>query len=192
MNDIFVFAKNSDSSSAVRRGIGGHQSPINDTDIWLTPPEIIADLGPFDLDPCSPIDRPWPTASHHFTKLDDGLSQSWMIGDQKPFVFMNPPYGSPSIVRPWMDRIAAHNHGIALIFARTETEMFFATVWRAASAVLFIEGRLFFHRPDGTRADNNAGAPSVLCAYGEEASRRLQRSTIKGKFLNLAVCNDSR
>ena len=36
-------------------------------DEWLTPPEITTDLGPFDLDPCSPIKRPWPTAENHYT-----------------------------------------------------------------------------------------------------------------------------
>ena len=30
-------------------------------DEWLTPPEIIKSLGEFDLDPCSPINRPWAT-----------------------------------------------------------------------------------------------------------------------------------
>lgn len=32
-------------------------------DEWLTPPEIVQSLGSFDLDPCSPIARPWPFAA---------------------------------------------------------------------------------------------------------------------------------
>jgi hypothetical protein len=36
-------------------------------DEWLTPPEIIKSLGEFDLDPCSPINRPWDTAKNHYT-----------------------------------------------------------------------------------------------------------------------------
>lgn len=46
-------------------------------DEWLTPPYITEQLGPFDLDPCSPIDRPWPTAKKHYTILDDGLNKTW-------------------------------------------------------------------------------------------------------------------
>lgn len=46
-------------------------------DEWLTPPEILVALGEFDLDPCAPVVRPWPTAKHHFTVEDDGLNQSW-------------------------------------------------------------------------------------------------------------------
>lgn len=44
---------------------------------WLTPPSIIKSLGDFDLDPCSPINRPWDTAKKHFNVNDDGLAQNW-------------------------------------------------------------------------------------------------------------------
>jgi len=46
-----------------RPGIGSHQSAAMMKDEWLTPPDIIKALGPFDLDPCAPIVRPWPTAA---------------------------------------------------------------------------------------------------------------------------------
>ena len=35
-------------------------------DEWLTPPGILNRLGEFDLDPCTPIDRPWDTAKLHY------------------------------------------------------------------------------------------------------------------------------
>lgn len=36
-----------------------HQRPVRGaTNEWLTPPDLLATLGPFDLDPCSPINRP--------------------------------------------------------------------------------------------------------------------------------------
>lgn len=41
-------------------------------DEWLTPPFIIKALGPFDLDPCSPVNRPWDTAMRHYTKEQGG------------------------------------------------------------------------------------------------------------------------
>ena len=40
------------------KGIGGHQSANMIKDEWITPPEIIYDLMPFDLDPCAPITPP--------------------------------------------------------------------------------------------------------------------------------------
>lgn len=149
-------------------------------DEWLTPPEIIAALGPFDLDPCAPINRPWEMARSHFTIADNGLMREWFGR-----VWMNPPYGTPTIVGPWMRRMAEHNRGVALIFARTETELFFETVWGRASALLFVKGRLHFHHVDGTRAAANAGAPSVLIAYGHEDAAALRDCSIAGQFVDL-------
>ncbi len=53
-------------------GIGSHHSARAMKDEWLTPPEIVRSLGTFDLDPCSPINRPGPTAKRHLTIDDDG------------------------------------------------------------------------------------------------------------------------
>ena len=54
-------------------GLSSHQSARMKKDEWLTPPEILRALGPFDLDPCAPADRPWPTAALHYTVRDNGL-----------------------------------------------------------------------------------------------------------------------
>ena len=43
-------------------------------DTFLKPPEILAPLGRFDLDPCAPINRPWDTAEH----LNKGAAQAWL------------------------------------------------------------------------------------------------------------------
>jgi hypothetical protein len=163
-------------------GIGGHQSPTMDTDVWLTPPDILAALGEFDLDPAACAEpRPWPTAKQHYTIHENGLKKPW-----HGRVWLNPPYGGPTIVGPWMRRMASHNRGTVLIFARTETAVFFDTVWRKATACLFIEGRLHFHYPDGRRAKNNAGGPSVLIAYGEHDAAILRASKLPGHFVSLA------
>lgn len=164
-----------------RDGMGGHQIPVNDSDEWLTPPHILEPLGHFDLDPCAaPEPRPWSTAAKHYVRHEDGLKMPWYGR-----VWLNPPYGGPSIVGPWMRKMAKHHHGIALIFARTETELFHETVWNTATAVLFLKGRLFFSRPDGLRANNNAGAPSCLVAYGASDVEVLQHSALDGKLIPL-------
>jgi hypothetical protein len=58
-----------------KNGIGSHQSANMQNDEWLKPPEILKALGDFDLDPCAPINRPWPMAKNHFTVEHDGLKQ---------------------------------------------------------------------------------------------------------------------
>lgn len=165
--------------SSPSKGIGGHHRAFRGaTDDWLTPSAIIKSLGPFDLDPCCPPNMPWPTAKRMFTCEDDGLEQEW-----SGRVWLNPPYGPAT--GNWLSRLALHGNGIALIFARTETAMFFEYVWGAANAVLFLEGRLHFHRVDGSRAKANAGGPSVLVAYGQECSGVLFRSTLAGYYVPL-------
>ncbi len=154
-------------------GIGGHQSANMRTDEWLTPPEILAALGEFDLDPCSPVNRPWPTAKHHFTINDNGLAQKW-FGE----VWLNPPYGRE--IAQWMYRMAMHTRGVGLIFARTETEFFQEFVAKYANSLFFLKGRLNFYNTAGIRSRLNAGAPSVLIAYGEQNSERLDISGLKG------------
>ncbi len=161
-----------------RKGMGSHQSAKMLKDEWLTPPEIIKALGHFDLDPCAPIVRPWNIADEHFTINDDGLSQIW-VGR----IWCNPPYGLQAAL--WLERMSIHDNGIALIFARTETRMFFKYVWGKADALKFIKGRLHFHHTDGTKASANAGAPSVLIAYGKHNAEKLAHSNIPGMFLKL-------
>lgn len=162
----------------VSDGMGGHHAPVMGKDEWLTPPEILTALGPFDLDPCAPVCRPWDTAKRHFTIHDNGLAQEWAGR-----VWCNPPYGLEAA--RWLRKLAGHGDGIALIFARTETEMFFESVWSAAHSVLFLRGRLNFYHVTGKRAKANSGAPSCLVAYGARNVDALSSSGIDGKLVVL-------
>lgn len=159
--------------------MGGHHSAAALKEEWLTPPHIIKILGTFDLDPCAPPKerRPWSTARIHYSLENDGLKRPWAGR-----VWLNPPYGAKTGL--WLDRLAKHGNGIALIFARTETDMFFEHVWGKADAMLFIKGRLHFHHCDGRRAAANSGAPSVLVAYGMENKRKLENSGIDGALVS--------
>jgi hypothetical protein len=160
-------------------GIGSHTKPNSGaTNDWLTPPDWIRQLGPFDLDPCASVSQPWKTADRMFTIVDNGLVQPW-----EGFVFCNPPYGRETV--KWLQRMADHNDGVALTFARTETHMFVRWVWAHAQVLLFVAGRPHFYRPDGTRAKGNSGGPVVLIGYGNQAEMRLSRSGIQGALVRL-------
>ncbi|MEY5049411.1 MAG: hypothetical protein RLZZ175_2770 [Bacteroidota bacterium] len=143
---------------------------------WLTPPAIIKALGSFDLDPCSPTNRPWDTAKQHFTRKDNGLKQVW-----KGRVWCNPPYDNAA---EWLEKCAKHGNAIALIFARTETNAFFEHIWQKANAVLFIKGRLAFYHVNGKQGES-AGSPSVLVAYGKANANFLEKCKIEGKYLKI-------
>lgn len=178
MSDLDLFGTAQPSG----RDMASHQIPaggfIRSTDEWLTPPDLIDALGPFDLDPCSPGERrPWDTAAKHYSLEDDGLRQEW-----EGRVWLNPPYLD---MRRWLNRLADHGHGTALIFARTETALWFDVVWGRASGVLFMRGRVNFHYVNGKRAKANSGAPSALIAYGDRDAATLARLPVPGHFVRL-------
>jgi hypothetical protein len=179
-------------------GIGGHQSARSMTVEWGTPHELPPLLGEFDLDPCAPIDYPHRHARRHMTILDDGLLLPWRDEDgRKLRVLLNPPYDD---VEAWLAKMALHDRGTALIFARTETVAFHRHVWQAASALLFMRGRINFRVIEpfsrledrrtfsaGDVAPGNAGAPTVLCAYGADDADVLAACDVDGQFVPLRV-----
>lgn len=153
----------------------------NTKDEWLTPPHIIKALGSFDLDPCSPIKRPWATALNHYTEADNGLTKEWFGR-----VWCNPPY---SDISPWLKKCVHHGNAIALTFARTETANFFRYVWEKADSIFFFAGRLQFYHVTGIGSGRNAGAPSVLIAYGENNSDAIAESNLAGKHIPINATN---
>jgi len=160
---------------AKQRNFFSHERSSSGKDEWLTPPWILEELGTFDLDPCAPVNRPWDTARKHYTIEDNGLTQPWTGR-----VWCNPPY---SDIDPWLVRMAHHQNGTVLCFARTDTTRFYQWVWPKATGLLFLKGRLAFHHVDGRQADNSSGAPSVLIAYGEEDAQILKNCNIQGAYV---------
>lgn len=162
--------------------ISAHESRTEDTtDSWITPKWLVDRLGPFDLDPCACIPQPWPCAARQYTLEDSGLLQPW-----DGMVWCNPPYGNA--LGEWLSRCALHGNAIAICFARTETRAFFRSVWPHASALIFIQGRIQFCRPDGTvnrTGGGNGGGPSVLIGYGAEAELRLRAAADLGAFVKV-------
>lgn len=188
-----------------RKGMGGHHSASAGTVTWLTPPPIIRALGgvdSFDLDPCA--FPGWPTAGVGYTLHDPGEhAAAYEVGDGLALpwfgrVWLNPPYTSGEIA-DWLAKLAEHGRGTALIFARTETEAFQAQVFERASGLLWLAGRLHFHHASGERAKANAGAPSVLVAYGQDDLDRMAASDLPGcltplrfpRFVVVAALDDA-
>jgi DNA modification methylase len=147
-------------------GSSGHEPHYRGrTEEWMTPRFILDALGPFDLDPCAPLHRPWDTARRHFTVAQDGLSRRWTGR-----VWLNPPYGPETHL--WIRQMSMHANGIVLTFARTDTTWFSECVWGTASALFFLRGRVRFCTPDGEPSEGTGGAPSVLIAYDPPGTNR--------------------
>ncbi len=151
---------------------------------WLTPPYIVETLGSFDLDPCgAPDPKPFKTANKYYTlPNEDGLMLPWAGR-----VWLNPPYGPKAT--PFIKKLAEHNNGICLIFARTETKIFQEVIFKKASGILFMAGRVKFYKPDGNLGDTTSGAPSSLISFGEEnflaIENALKNKTLAGKLFKI-------
>jgi hypothetical protein len=156
-------------------GFAHEKSGGSNQNEWLTPPALIAALGEFDLDPCAPEVRPWSMAKNHFSS--NGLERAW-----NGRVWLNPPYGN--YLARWMSKGAEHGNCIALTFARTDTKVFHDVIFPGAAAMLFMSGRIRFHRVDGTAGDC-AAAPSVLIAFDVANAECLRTCGLRGKFIAL-------
>jgi hypothetical protein len=160
------------------KAIGSHQSANVTSVEWLTPPELIKSLGSFDLDPCSPVNRPWPTAALHYTIEDNGLLQQWLGR-----VWLNPPYGR--LMTPWLKMISEHGNGLCLIFNRTDRNDVQDHCLAKADSMFLFRQRLHFYTVNGVRMKSNGGAPNVLFAYGENNCEAIERAGLKGSHVPL-------
>ncbi len=157
-----------------------HESVVNESQEWYTPVEIFDALGiEFDLDPCSPGPKivSWLPAKKHLTIEDNGLLAKW-----EGNVWLNPPYGKETPV--WLNRLALHGKGIALVFARTDTK-WFHDIAKKADALCFVKGRIKFVPADDALEyiwDNyeptkgSPGSASVLIAFGKDNVQALVKS----------------
>lgn len=139
---------------------------------WYTPPFVFGALGlTFDLDPCAPDPPPhWIPAKRFYHPADDGLLQPWFGR-----VWLNPPYDERAQV--WLEKLAGHGNGIALVFARTDTRWFHFLV-PTATGICFVKGRIAFVNQHAIAIGSGCGSPSMLIAFGDENWQALRRSTL--------------
>ena len=154
------------------------QSAASRTDEWYTPPTIFEKLGAFDLDPCAPVNPLWLIAKTNYNIHDDGLSKEWFGR-----VWLNPPYSRPYLDR-FVEKLANHGNGIALLFNRCDCRLFQDLIFKKADGIMFLKGRVKFFTPDGKQS-GTPGCGSVLIAFGKENARLLESSNIQGKYMNL-------
>lgn len=140
----------------------------NRSNEWYTPPEVFEMLRfpEFDLDPASPgLDKCCVPAKACYT--ESGLLKPW-----HGRVWLNPPYGDET--GDWLQKLAQHGNGIALVFARTDTLWFHLTACKA-DVICFLNGRIRFIDKNGKQG-GSAGCGSMLLAWGNECSAILARA----------------
>jgi hypothetical protein len=160
-----------------KSGLNFEAAHHGETNVWLTPPELVKALGEFDLDPCASYPRPWDLAKANWSLEQDGdsLQKGWMGR-----VWCNPPYGPNT--KHWLKKCSDHGNAIALVFSRVETNGFF-NAWKTASAMLFLPGRLSFYTQDGQLSKGKPAA-NVLIAWGDDNAAALLKSGLSGAFVS--------
>ncbi len=109
---------------------------------WETPKDLFARLNQFwhfDLDVASSDEN--ALCENHFTKEQDGLSQSWK-GHR---VWCNPPYGKD--IAKWVKKAYEETRDgttavVMLIPARTDTRWYHDYIQNKAAEIKFLKGRL--------------------------------------------------
>jgi hypothetical protein len=157
-----------------------HDNKDNATVDWYTPAWVFEELGlQFDLDPAAPRGGvPWIPAASHYALPEDGLSLPWLGR-----VWLNPPYGRET--QSWLEKMAGHRNGVALVFARTDCRWFHGPVC-GADAILFLKGRIKFVDGLGVTGGAGAGAGSMLVAWGEDNANALLGMRDRGLFVDVA------
>jgi hypothetical protein len=170
--------------------LGSHQTTLGKENARFTPRRILDALGVFATDATAGAPRPWDIG----TERNITVAQNCLTMDWRDFgrTWLNPPfarYGVGEFVR----LMCEHDHGIMLLHARTETE-WFRPIWRAASGLLWLAGRVVFCYADGSscRIENptakhygkvaNSGAPVVLIAFGASDADALDGCGLDGEF----------
>lgn len=115
------------------------------SDEWETPSEVVARLGPFDLDPCCREET--AKAPMFFTKDSNGLAQRW-----HGRVWVNPPYSDP---RPWIARAVdavtnAECHEVVMLLPAAIDTTWFHDLVLPNADVVFMRGRIKFIGWKGT------------------------------------------
>lgn len=156
-----------------------HNKPgIVSSDEYYTPREIIDSLGLFDTDPCTPVNPQWPTAERMFTKEDDGLRQEW-IGR----VWLNPPYSAP-LFGQFMERMAKHGNGIALVVPKLGTRIFREWVFPYCSGIYLLRDRIKFY-DQHWQQQRSPICQSVLIAYTQSDYDVIMNSGLAGTMLKV-------
>jgi len=141
---------------------------------WYTPEHIFDALGVmFDMDVAAPENGVGTFVPAREFIHRASLSASW-----RGLVWMNPPFGGRNGLKPWLDRFIEHGNGIALTPDRTS-----APWWQEAAprmdAVLFVSGKLKFHRPDGSTGDSPSNG-TTLFGLGSRAIEAIERAQQRG------------
>lgn len=135
-----------------------------DSDERYTPKWVFDGLGvTFDTDPCSPVEGGDAVpAKTKYTRLDDGLAQTW-LGK----VWCNPPFSNATA---FADKFREHGNGI---FLGPVANAIWAQEMISGADLVWLCADFAFTHP--THAGKRSSMPLMFCAYGGDMAEALTR-----------------
>lgn len=138
---------------------------------WCTPQDFFDELDRefhFTIDVAATKNS--AKCKEFFTIEDDALSRGW--GGHT--AFCNPPYGKD--IGKWVEKAYIESQCndmtvVMLIPARTDTKYFHDYVFRHASEIRFLRGRLVFEHEDGTKL-SSAPFPSCVVVFRRDERKQ--------------------
>lgn len=141
---------------------------IGRSDEWYTPKYIFDALQTeFDLDCASPEQKTFVPCKNRI--ISSSLSHEW-----NGFVWLNPPFGGRNGLIPWIDKFIDHGDGIILTPDRTSAH-WWQHLAMNTDAVLFIDGKVKFIKPDGTTGDQPSNG-TCLFSIGKKGKTALNNA----------------
>lgn len=154
----------------------GHHEQHGISDEWYTPKYIFDALQvKFDLDVAAPVDKTFTSVPAHSFIHEKSLDMIW---PKESFIWMNPPYGGRDGLIPWLDKIADHGNGIALVPDRTSTA-WWQNASKQADCFLFVQGKIKFINQYGD-IGTKPGNGSTFFGYGAKAKYALLKAQENG------------
>lgn len=150
---------------------------------YLTPRWITDALGPFDMDVAASKERPWDIGKVCFEGEHVG-GQCGLKTPWKGFVWCNPPFSKRSGENAFIQKMADHQNGVALINVKTATALWQNIVFPHAASVLFLRKRVVFLDTVGESTGGTFGN-QCLIAFGERAQKNLKKLKSHGHLQDI-------
>jgi phage N-6-adenine-methyltransferase len=152
------------------------KTPADSRDEWRTPQWLFDWLDDrFDFHIDLAATRENTHCSVFLTRQEDALTADWGDFHNATKGFCNPPYSS---IDPWVDKAIAEvicGFLTVMVFPSPNGEERFDKVFRHASEIIDIVGRVAFLRPDGEEVKGNTRGTSIYIFDPARRSAPCQR-----------------
>ena len=162
-------------------------TPVSERDFWATPDFIfnwLDDQFNFDVDLAASENN--HKCPFYFTEEHNALEREWGESWNISRGFLNPPY---SDIAPWVEKAIAENllNGFetAMLIPTPNGEKYYENVFKYASKIIYITGRISFIDSSGKPKTGNTRGSCVVVfghRYGSIKIEHVVRDDIKENY----------